>query len=187
MKTLSQLFDSLRVTVVTLLICCVAYPLAILAFAQVAAKDSAEGSILTDASGKVIGSRLIAQNFVNPRYFWPRPSAAGYNAAAATGSNLSPGNSKLTDRAKELITRFGATAAKPLPVDLATASGSGLDPHITAASATWQADRVAAARHVPRTAIDALIEKTSFPLGGKMDGERIVNVLELNLALDKLP
>jgi K+-transporting ATPase ATPase C chain len=132
---------------------------------------------------------LIAQKFEQPRYFWPRPSAAGkqgYDATAAAGSNKSPTSSDLTDRARELVARYGASAEKPLPPELAAASGGGLDPHISVHAARYQAERVAQARGLPLSQIEALIEQHAFSPGGFLTPDRLVNVLELNLALDKL-
>lgn len=175
---------SLRIAAATMLVCVVGYTLVVLGAAQAFTPDTANGSLIHGPDGTVVGSRLIAQKFESPRYFWPRPSACGYNAAAASGSNKSPASPDLTKRATELIAKYGATADKPLPADLAAASGGGLDPHITEHAALSQAERVAGARGVPSSQVEALIKKHAFPPGGPLTPDRLVNVLELNLALD---
>jgi potassium-transporting ATPase KdpC subunit len=183
------LVASLRLVVATMLICVVGYTLAVLGVAQLV-PTTARGSLITAADGKIIGSRLIAQNFTEPRYFWPRPSAAGasgYDATHAAGSNKSPTSADLTARARALVARYGASAERPLPAELATASGGGLDPHISVEAAMYQAERVAKARALPRSRIEALIARQAFAPGGLLTPERLVNVLELNLALDALP
>lgn len=185
---MSTLIASLRLVVASMLVCVVGYTLVILGVAQVF-PDTAQGSVITTADGKVLGSRLIAQNFTAPRYFWPRPSAAGesgYDATSAAGSNKSPTSTDLAERARELIARYGATAERPLPADLAAASGGGLDPHISVRAALFQADRVARARGLPLSQVQGLIDQHAFAPGGFLTPERLVNVLELNLALDRL-
>ncbi len=183
---MNTLLTSLKLTVATLLVCSAAYPLIILGFAQTAVHETANGSLLRNPQGIVIGSRLIAQKFTSPRYLWPRPSAADYNAGAAAGSNLAPSSPKLADRAREFAAAHGASTNRPLPADLATASGSGLDPHITENAARFQAARVAAARGLPPDVVTAEIHKRAFAPGGPMAPVRVVNVLEVNLALDTL-
>ena len=179
---------SLRLAVATMLICVVGYTMVILAVARLS-PDTAAGSLIAAADGKIVGSRLIGQNFAEPRYFWPRPSAAGktgYDATAAAGSNKSPTSEDLTARAQELVARYGATPAKPLPADLAAASGGGLDPHISFNGAMFQADRVAQARGLGLPRVATLVERHAFAPGGALAPDRVVNVLELNLALDAL-
>lgn len=176
---------SLRLTIVTLLICVAGYTAALLGFAKTFAADTAEGSLIV-VDGRAVGSRLIAQAFTRPDYFWPRPSAVDYDGAGAGGSNKSPTSPDLTERATRIVARYGATTETPLPAELAAASGCGLDPHITEHAAQYQARRVAAARHLPRTAVDSLISQHAFVAGGNLVPEPLVNVLELNLALDKL-
>ncbi len=183
---MNSLLASIRLVVASLLVCCVAYPALVLGFAQVAFRDSANGQLVRTADGTIVGSRLIAQAFTAPRYFWPRPSAANFDASAAAGSNLSPTNPQLAQRARDLITRYAATTARPVPADLVAASGSGLDPHITELAARYQIERVARARGISDSEITALIGKLAFAPGGTLAPERIVNVLELNLALDRL-
>jgi K+-transporting ATPase ATPase C chain len=158
----------------------------ILGIAHVTTPDTAQGSLITNADGTVVGSRLIAQAFSEPHYFWPRPSAADYNASAAAGSNKSPTSSELTERGQELVGRYGATTQSPLPADLAAASGGGLDPHISERAAVYQAARVAQARGLETSRIEAMIAERAFAPGGFLTPDRIVNVLELNLALDAL-
>lgn len=182
---MQSLLTSLRLILATLLICVVGYTALILGVARVAAPDTAQGSLITGADGKVVGSRLIAQNFTQPRYFWPRPSAVDYKADAAGGSNKSPTSSDLTDRATKTVAQYGATAERPLPAELAAASGGGLDPHITERAALYQAARVAAARSIPPATVEALVRRQAFAPGGTLTPDRLVNVLELNLALDR--
>jgi K+-transporting ATPase ATPase C chain len=180
------LITSLRLVVATMLICVVGYVGTILGVAQ-AVPDTARGSLIKTADGKIVGSRLIAQNFTQPGYFWPRPSAAGkngYDATSAAGSNKSPTSADLTKRAQELVARYDASKEKPLPAELAAASGGGLDPHITAHGARYQAERVANARGLPLSQVEALIEQHAFTSGAFLTPDRLVNVLELNLALD---
>jgi K+-transporting ATPase ATPase C chain len=184
---MSMFLVSIRLVVATMLICVAGYALAILGVAQLA-PATARGSLIAAADGKVVGSRLIAQNFTQPRYFWPRPSAAGkngYDATSAAGSNKSPTSTDLTKRAQELIARYGATPQKPLPAELAAASGGGLDPHISVKAALYQAERVARVRGVPPSRVEALINQHAFAPGGFLTPDRLVNVLELNLALDR--
>jgi K+-transporting ATPase ATPase C chain len=183
---MKDLFISLKLIAATLLLCCVAYPLGILAFAKTAAPDSAEGSLVKDTSGRIVGSLLIAQKFSKPRYFWPRPSAVDYNGTGAGGSNKSPTSPALTERARELVAVYGASTENPLPAELATASGAGLDPHITEHAARYQSQRIATARGIGRVRVEALIGEHAFAPGGLFTPGRLVNVLELNLALDEM-
>ena len=185
---MKSLIASIRLVVATMLICVAGYTVLILGLARIVTPDTADGSLIKNADGKIIGSHLIAQKFTQPRYFWPRPSAAGkdgYDASSAAGSNKSPTSSNLTDRAKQLTAQYGATAEKPLPPELAAASG-GLDPHITQHAALYQADRVAKVRGLPQSQIEELIKQSAFAPGGVLTPDRLVNVLELNLALDQL-
>jgi K+-transporting ATPase ATPase C chain len=183
---MNDILASLRLCVLSLLACSVAYPAAILAFAAVAVPESREGSLLQDATGAVVGSRLLAQEFTQPRYFWPRPSACQYNASATGGSNLSPTNPELTARARQTLEHLAPPAGALVPADLVTASGSGMDPHITLAAAMFQAPRVAVARNLPREQVESLIrEHADSPTIVSLGGEPLINVLELNLALDQ--
>lgn len=181
------LLASLRISLATLLVCVGAYTLLTAGFARAVAPESASGSLLFNAQGQAVGSRLIAQGFTQPGYFWPRPSAVDYNAAGAGGSNKSPTSADLHTRATALIERYGATAQAPMPAELVAASGSGLDPHITEHAALYQAARVATARHLAQTQVEALVHRLAYAPGGPLTEGRIVNVLELNLALDQTP
>jgi K+-transporting ATPase ATPase C chain len=182
----SLILPSIRLLIVTQLICVVAYLSVMLTFAKVTTPDTALASIVKDTEGRAVGSRQVAQNFTKPEYFWPRPSAVDYNGAGAGGSNKSPTSPELTERAAKIIARHGATPARPLPPDLAAASGSGLDPFITEAAARFQLPRVAGARGLEPNKIEPLLSAASTTPGGFLTGSRIVNVLELNLALDAL-
>jgi potassium-transporting ATPase KdpC subunit len=169
----------------------VAYPLVVTAVAQGLFADKADGSIIV-RDGKAVGSELIGQNFSDPKHFWGRPSATGpmpYNASASGGSNLGPLNPALTDAIKVRIDALRAADpgnTAPVPVDLVTASASGLDPHISPAAATYQASRVAKARGLAADKVQTLVDaQIEAPLFGFL-GESRINVLLLNLALDKL-
>lgn len=185
---LQQLRPALVLTGLFTLLLGLGYPLAITGVAGAALPWAAGGSLVL-RGGTVVGSSLIGQPFSEPGYFWPRPSAtadAPYNAAASSGSNLGPTAAKLKERVAADIARLhGAGLAGPVPADAATASGSGLDPHISPAFARAQAARVAAARGLAPAAVEALIARhTEGRLAGFI-GEPRVNVLELNLALDR--
>jgi K+-transporting ATPase ATPase C chain len=158
-----------------------------LGFARIAAPEKSLGSIINRADGKPVGSRLFAQAFTSPHYFHPRPSAVEYNGKGAAGSNLSPTHPALAKRAAAIARSYAATAENPIPADLVTASGSGLDPDITLAAAIYQAPRVAAARGMSPEQVRAVIDQVKRPLMGKLGGPELVNVLELNLALDARP
>ncbi len=182
---MSDIISGLRVTVATMAICVAGYTLVILGFAQAVTPATANGSLITHEDGTVIGSRLIAQSFTSPEYIWPRPSAVDYDAAGAGGSNLSPANPELAARAEALIADHGGAADnRPIPADLVTASGAGLDPHITLSGALFQSGRVAEARGVDPMAVRSVIDRMAARPGGVFTQSRIVNVLELNLALD---
>lgn len=182
---METLLASLRITVATMLICVGGYSTAVWAFGQAVTPVTAGGSLITLPNGTVVGSRQIAQAFTQPQYFWPRPSAVDYNASAAGGSNKSPTSEALTERARETIARYGATAENPLPAELAAASGSGLDPNISEHAALYQAPRVAEARGIPQAQVEALIRDHAFAPGGFLTSARLINVMELNLALDR--
>jgi len=186
----SQLLPGLRINIFATVLFGVVYPLAITGICQVVFPYQANGSLIT-AGDKVIGSELIGQNFSRAEYFQPRPSAAGsegYDAGASSGSNWGPTNQKLFDRVKASVEKFrkeNPDYSGPIPADLLTASGSGLDPHISPDSAVAQAARVAKARGVPADQVSQLIAQfTEGPALGIL-GEPRVNVLRLNLALDQ--
>jgi K+-transporting ATPase ATPase C chain len=167
------------------------YPLIVTGIARAAFPDQAAGSLIVK-DGKAIGSRLIGQSFTDPKYFWSRPSATGpfpYNASASTGSNQGPLNPALTDAVKSRIEALKAADpanTAPIPVDLVTASASGLDPHISVAAANYQLARVARVRGLKADQVTALVtQHTQGRLLGFL-GEPRVNVLELNLALDEI-
>jgi len=158
--------------------------------AQVLFPTAANGSVVHDESGKVVGSRLLGQTFAKPGYFQLRPSAAGngYDPMASGGSNFGPTSAKLQDRVKAEIARLqkeNPDAPGNVPTDLVTASGSGLDPHISPAAAMWQVPRVARARGVSAERISATVEESVAGRDFGFLGEPTVNVLELNLALDR--
>ena len=167
------------------------YPLAVTGAAQAVFPVQAAGSLVLRADGKEIGSSLIGQHFSDPKHFWGRPSATTpmpYNAGASSGSNQGPLNPALADAVKGRIEALRAADpgnAQPVPVDLVTASASGLDPHISPAAARYQAARVARVRSLTADRVEQLIaDHTEKPLLGFL-GEPRVNVLALNLALDK--
>jgi potassium-transporting ATPase KdpC subunit len=183
---METLISSLRISVATMAICVGCYTTAVWAIGQSIAPETANGSLITKADGTVIGSRQEAQAFTQPQYFWPRPSAVDYKGDAAGGSNKSPTSTDLTVRAAKLVGAYGATAEKPLPAELAAASGGGLDPHITERAARYQVSRIAQARNVAPTEIEKVIEQNAFSPGGVFTSDRLVNVLDMNLALDKV-
>ncbi len=174
------------------------YPAAITAVAQAIFPYQANGSLITDAQGKVVGSELIGQQFSNPAYFWGRLSATGpvpYNAAASSGSNYGPLNPALIGpdgiiqsrikALKEANAAAHVTVDAPIPVDLVTASGSGLDPHISPAAAQYQVPRIAALRGIDGKTLQALVDQYTEGRTLGILGEPRVNVLRLNLALDE--
>ena len=167
----------------------IVYPLVVTGIGQVAFPEQAAGSLIV-RDGKPVGSSLIGQNFSDPKYVWGRPSATGpmpYNASNSSGSNQGPLNPALSDAVKGRIEALRAADpgnTAPVPVDLVTASASGLDPHISLASAQYQAARVAKARNLPLPQVQQLIEKHSEGRLFGFLGEPRVNVLQLNLALD---
>jgi K+-transporting ATPase ATPase C chain len=179
----------LRTTLVTLLLTGFVYPLAMTAVAQVLFRDAASGALLRDNTGTVRGSALIGQAFTSPAYFHGRLSAAGagYDATASGGSNLGPTSAKLRDRAKadvERLRRDNPDAPAAVPAELVTASASGLDPHISPATATWQIRRVAKARNVAPERLSRIVEDRTEGRTLGLLGEPTVNVLLLNRALD---
>lgn len=168
-----------------------AYPLAMTGLAQAVFPYQANGSLI-ERSGQIVGSEVIGQPCDDPRYFWSRPSATApfpYNAAASSGSNLGPSNPALEEAVKARVEALRAADpgnSQPIPVDLVTASGSGLDPHISVAAALYQTPRVAQERGLPEDQIRHLVNRHIEGRQLGILGERRVNVLKLNLALDEL-
>jgi K+-transporting ATPase ATPase C chain len=193
-----QLRPAILMLLVMTLVTGVVYPLVVTAIAQVVFREQANGSLVYDDSGNPIGSELIGQPFDAPEYFWGRLSATSpvpYTAfnkeklTGSSGSNLGPLNPLLAAAVKGRIDALKAADPdndKPIPVDLVTASGSGLDPHISPASARYQAARVARARNISESQVEQLIAANTQGRTLGMIGEPRVNVLKLNLALDKL-
>jgi K+-transporting ATPase ATPase C chain len=187
-----QLLPALGIFLAITIICGLAYPLVVLGIAQGAFRSKADGS-LVKRDGKVIGSSLLAQNFTEAKYFHPRPSAAGtdgYDGAASGSSNLGPSNPDLIKTIEQRATDYrkenGLSRNAKVPTDAVTASGSGLDPDITVANAHLQAPRVARARHLKVSTVRNLIAQHTNSRQLGFLGERTVNVLDLNLALDRL-
>jgi len=205
-----QLVTAIRITLVLLLLVSGVYPLVVWGLSQVAFKHQANGSLLTNAQGQVVGSELLAQGFTKPEYFHPRPSAAGsgYDPTASSGTNLGPTSDKLingvhkkdlapgkpdpadfdgvVDMAKQYRKDNGLADATPVPVDAVTRSGSGLDPHISPANAELQAGRVAKARGTTGDTVQGLIKQNTSGRSLGFLGEPVVNVLTLNVALDRI-
>ncbi len=186
-----QIRPALTMLLLLTLLTGLVYPLAVTGLAQLLFPNQANGSLIV-RDGKVIGSRLIGQYFDRPEYFWSRPSATApfpYNAAASAGSNLGPTNPALIEAVKARVAALRAADPgndSPIPVDLVTASGSGLDPHISPAAALYQAKRVARARSLDEAVVRNLIADHTEERQLRLLGERRVNVLQLNLALDAL-
>lgn len=193
MKTLlTELRSAITATLVLALVCCGLYPLAVWAIAQLAFPHQANGSLIVAKDGTVRGSELLGQNFTEAKYFHPRPSAAGngYDAANSSGSNLGPTSQKLNDAIKERIAAYrtenGLKETDAVPADAVTASGSGLDPHISLRNAELQSARVAKVRNLSADKVrELIIQNTDAPDLGIL-GEPGVNVMKLNLALDNL-
>lgn len=190
---LSSLRGAIVSTLVFAIVLCGLYPITVWAFGQLLFSDQANGSLITDQNGNIRGSRLLGQNFTGDAYFHPRPSSAGasgYDAASSSGSNLGPTSQKLADQIKECITAYrtenhlGADAE--VPADAVTASGSGLDPHISLRNAELQTPRVAEARNLPPNQVLELIRSHADNRSLGVLGDPGVNVLELNLALDAI-
>ena len=203
-----QLVISIRITLVLLLLVSGVYPLVVWGLSQAAFKHQANGSLITNAQGQVIGSELLAQGFTKPEYFHPRPSAAGngYDPTQSSGTNLGPTSDKLIngihkklangkddptnfDGVKDLAAAYrkdnGLASDTLVPVDAVTRSASGLDPHISPANAELQADRVAKARNTTGDTVRGLIKQNTRGRSLGFLGEPVVNVLTLNVALDK--
>lgn len=187
---MKELRPALVVFIALTLITGVAYPLLVTAIAQVAFPRQANGSVI-EVNGRVVGSALIGQAFDGPGYFWSRPSATNppYNGASSAGSNLGPTNPELFRLVAQRVEKL--RAAHPdqkglVPVDLVTASGSGLDPHISPAAAEYQIGRVAKARGLPKEQVRQLVQEHTEGRTFGLLGEPRVNVLLLNLALDRI-
>jgi potassium-transporting ATPase KdpC subunit len=188
---LQQLTPALRMTALLTLLTGLVYPGVVTGVCQLFFHEKANGSLVM-RNDQILGSTLIGQNFTRPEYFHPRPSAAGndgYDATASSGSNFGSTNQKLITRMKAAAEQFrkdNPAYAGPIPADALTASGSGLDPHISIANAEAQAARVAQARHLTESPVDELIASLAEPRALGFEGEPRVNVLKLNLALDRL-
>jgi K+-transporting ATPase ATPase C chain len=204
-----ELIISIRITVILLLITCAAYPAVVWAISQAAFHRQANGSLVTDAKGNVVGSELLAQAFTKDQYFQPRPSAAGsgYDSSQSSGTNLGPTSDKLIngvhkpaqkngqpdpsdfDGIKDLAREYRQTNGLPptalVPIDAVTRSGSGLDPHISPMNANLQAARVAKARGITVDQVMQIVHQNTVGRGLGFLGEPAVNVLDTNLALDK--
>ena len=184
----AQLRPAITLLALLTVITGVIYPLTVTGLAQVFFPHQANGSLII-IDGKIYGSELIGQQFDDPKYFWGRPSAAGYNAAASSGSNFGPMNPSLEEVVQTRINALKTADSNnplPIPVDLVTASASGLDPHISVASAWYQVSRVASARGWSEAEVTSLVEKFTEGRQFGIFGEPRVNVLLLNLALDGL-
>jgi K+-transporting ATPase ATPase C chain len=187
---MSTLLIALRATALTLVLTGLLYPLAATGLSQLLFHKQANGSLLTDRQGQALGSELIAQPFARAAYFQPRPSAAGdkgWDATASGGSSLGPTSKKLRERVivdMDRLAKENPNAPGPIPAELVTASGSGLDPHLSPAAALWQVPRVASARGVDASRVRELVEAQTEGRELFLLGEPRVNVLLLDLALD---
>jgi potassium-transporting ATPase KdpC subunit len=187
---IKHLGTALRVTIVSIVLLGLIYPLVMTALAEAIFPRQANGSLVT-VDGKVVGSSIIGQLWTKPQYFHGRPSAAGkgYDPTATGGTNLGPTSKKLIDATKATIAELkkeNPDASGPPPIDLVTSSGSGIDPDITPEAADWEAPRVAKARNMSVAAVNALVGRHVQGRTFGFLGEPHVNVLELNLALDNL-
>jgi K+-transporting ATPase ATPase C chain len=192
---ISEIRGAIMATVMLAVVCCGIYPLIVFGFGQILFHDKANGSLLVDKDGTIHGSRLLGQQFTADKYFISRPSDAGangmaYDATSSGGSNLGPTSQKLNDSIKQNIasyrTQNNLDTNTPVPADAVTASGSGLDPHISVRNAELQAPRVAKARNLPLEKVRTLVRANTDSADLKILGEPGVNVLPLNLALDAL-
>jgi potassium-transporting ATPase KdpC subunit len=187
---LAQLRGAIFSTLILAVVCCGIYPLIVFGIGQALFAGKANGSLIVDAKGTVVGSKLIGQNFSAGKYFHPRPSAAGngYDSLNSGGSNLGPTSQKLADSIKQNVADYraqnGLATNAPVPADAVTASASGLDPHISVENARIQAARVAKARGLKAEDVAALIAQYTDPADLGFLGDPGVNVLRLNLALD---
>ena len=191
MKTmLSQIRSAVMVTLILAVVCCGVYPLVVFGIARVLYPHKANGSLIVDIEGHIRGSRLIGQQFTGEKYFHSRPSAAGngYDSTSSGGSNLGPTSQKLRDSIAQNVSDYraqnGLATNAPVPADAVTASGSGLDPHISLKNAELQAPRVARVRRLELEKVRARIAQHTDNADFGVLGEQGVNILELNLALD---
>jgi K+-transporting ATPase ATPase C chain len=188
----AQLRSAVMVTVILAVACCIVYPLVVFGIAQICFRDKANGSLIVDANGTIRGSRLLGQQFAAEKYFHPRPSAAGngYDAANSGGSNLGPTSKKLSDSIAQNVSDYraqnGLDTNAVVPADAVTASGSGLDPHISVRNAELQAPRVAKARNLQPEKVLELVRANTDAADFGILGEPGVNVLKLNLTLDNI-
>lgn len=181
---------ALRVALVTLILTGIIYPFAVTGVAQAIFPQKANGSMIKGDKGELIGSELIGQAFAKPSYLQPRPSAAGngFDATCSSGSNLGPSSLKLRERIKadtERLIKENPAATSPVPVELVTTSASGLDPHISPEAAVWQIPRIAASRNVAPERIEQIVENMTEGRDFGIFGEPRVNVMLVNLELDK--
>jgi len=187
MNLSKNLITAVLMTVVTTVMLGIAYPLIVTVIAQTVFPNQANGQLIVK-DGTLIGSRILGQPFSSAGYFRPRPSAAGtgYDATSSGGTNLGPTNKKLIDAVKAAVDDARReNSSMPVPVDLVTSSASGLDPHISPASARFQVPRIARERHTPASEIQRLVDEHTTRRQWGVLGEPVVNVLELNLALDQ--
>jgi K+-transporting ATPase ATPase C chain len=188
----SEIRGAVMATLVIAVVCCGLYPLVVFGISQALFYQKANGSLILDKDGSVRGSKLLGQSFTGDKYFHPRPSAAGngYDAANSGGSNLGPTSQKLNDAIKDRIDAYrkenGLSGSESVPADAVTASGSGLDPHISLRNAELQAPRVAKARGLSEEKVRELIQRHTDARDLGVLGDPGVNVLGLNLALDTL-
>jgi potassium-transporting ATPase KdpC subunit len=187
----AELRPAILATLVLAVVCSGLYPLVVFGISQALFHDKANGSLIVDSDGTVRGSKLLGQNFSDAKYFHPRPSAAGngYDAANSSGSNLGPTSQKLNDAVKDRIAAYrtenGLNADAAVPADAVTASGSGLDPHISLRNAELQIPRVAKSRGLSEDKVRELVEQNTDGRDLRVFGDPGVNVLQLNLALDQ--
>lgn len=186
----AEIRGAIMSTIVLAVVCCGIYPLVVFGIAQAAFHEKANGSLIVDKEGTIRGSKLLGQGFTAEKYFHPRPSAAGngYDAANSSGSNLGPTSQKLNDAIKDRVATYrtenGLKESDPVPADAVTASGSGLDPHISLRNAELQIPRVARARAMEADKVRALVKQYTDSADLGVLGDPGVNVLQLNLALD---